>query len=117
MKMLVYSEPGLISLLPCKPQQWRSGHINGVALRGGIIVQELSWNEKEVKVTLLSKIDQNVKIQLREAEMQEIVLKQILLLPSTLHMNRKTNTLFTNFKSTFYESECIYSKGMYVFDV
>ena len=31
MKMLVYSEPGLISLLPCKPQQWRSGHINGVA--------------------------------------------------------------------------------------
>ena len=75
MKMLVYSEPGLISLLPCKPQQWRSGHINGVALRGGIIVQELSWNEKEVKVTLLSKIDQNVKIQLREAEMQEIVLK------------------------------------------
>lgn len=75
MKMLVYSEPGLISLLPCKPQQWRSGHINGVALRGGIIVQELSWNEKEVKVTLLSKIDQNVKIQLREAGMQEIVLK------------------------------------------
>lgn len=47
MKMLVYSEPGLISLLPCKPQQWRSGHINGVALRGGIIVQELSWNERK----------------------------------------------------------------------
>ena len=72
MKMLVYSEPGLISLLPCKPQQWRSGHINGVALRGGIIVQELSWNEKEVKVTLLSKRDQSGKSRVRGGEVRGI---------------------------------------------
>ncbi len=32
MKMLVYSEPGVVSLLPCKPQDWTEGMIRGVAL-------------------------------------------------------------------------------------
>ena len=49
MKMMVYSEPGVISLLPCKPVQWKNGTIKGIALRGGILLQELVWHEKEVK--------------------------------------------------------------------
>lgn len=75
MKMMVYSEPGVISLLPCKPVQWKNGTIKGIALRGGILLQELVWHEKEVKATLLSKINQTVKIQLQGIDKQEIALK------------------------------------------
>lgn len=75
MKMMVYSEPGVISLLPCKPVQWKNGTIKGMALRGGILLQELAWREKEVKATLLSPINQTVKIQLQGIDKQEITLK------------------------------------------
>lgn len=75
MKMMVYSELGVISLLPCKPVQWKNGTIKGIALRGGILLQELVWHEKEVKATLLSKINQTVKIQLQGIDKQEIALK------------------------------------------
>lgn len=75
MKMLVYSEPGLISLLPCKPCQWQRGNIKGVALRGGIILQQLSWNEKEIKATLLSKVNQSVKICVNGMDKQKVTLE------------------------------------------
>ena len=65
----------VISLLPCKPVQWKNGTIKGIALRGGILLQELVWHEKEVKATLLSKINQTVKIQLQGIDKQEIALK------------------------------------------
>ena len=45
------------------------------ALRGGILLQELVWHEKEVKAALLSKINQTVKIQLQGIDKQEIALK------------------------------------------
>lgn len=45
------------------------------SLRGGILLQELVWHEKEVKATLLSKINQTVKIQLQGIDKQEIALK------------------------------------------
>lgn len=40
-----------------------------------ILLQELVWHEKEVKATLLSKINQTVKIQLQGIDKQEIALK------------------------------------------
>lgn len=38
MKMLVYSDKGLVSLFPAKPSAWRRGSLRGVALRGGITI-------------------------------------------------------------------------------
>lgn len=75
MKMLVYSEPGVISLLPCKPQDWTEGMIRGVALRGGILMKELSWTPQGVKVIFFSKTDQSVKVSLRGKQVKEIKLK------------------------------------------
>ncbi|MDD3968319.1 MAG: hypothetical protein PHT18_05945 [Proteiniphilum sp.] len=40
--MLYYSKPGLVSLLPCKLEDWKTGTLKGAALRGGIIIKELS---------------------------------------------------------------------------
>lgn len=75
MKMLVYSEPGVVSLLPCTPKEWIKGSIKGVALRGGILMQELSWNTQGVKVTFFSKIDRTVKVFLKGRLVDEIQLK------------------------------------------
>jgi hypothetical protein len=46
MEMLVYSEPGLLELLPALPQdQFGRGTLRGVLARGGVTVEELHWNK------------------------------------------------------------------------
>ncbi len=75
MKMLVYSEPGLISLLPCIPQEWSKGSIKGIALRGGILMEELNWNGQNVQVVLSSKINQTAKLKLKGNQVKEIKLE------------------------------------------
>jgi hypothetical protein len=63
-KMLVYSEPGKIVLLPALPKQWPSGVIEGVLCRGQIEVKRLKWDEKYLEVSLVSQIPQNVTIKI-----------------------------------------------------
>ncbi len=62
MKMLVYSEPGTVSLLPATPEAWAKGSIKGIALRGGILLKELKWYDRNVEAVLLSDTDQTVKV-------------------------------------------------------
>jgi hypothetical protein len=62
-EMLVYSEPGLIELLPALPQdKFPRGTLRGVLARGGIVVEELHWNDRlgSVNVTLRSQKAQSV---------------------------------------------------------
>lgn len=75
MKMLVYSDMGLIDLLPAKPFSWNKGTLRGAALRGGIILEELSWNGSKVTARLRSKTDQTVSVQLRNKMMKKVKLK------------------------------------------
>ena len=75
MKMLVYAEPGLISLLPCTPQEWSEGSLKGTALRGGIVINDLSWSGESVTATLVSRIDQTMKVELRGQYVEDIELK------------------------------------------
>lgn len=75
MKMLVYSDKGLISLLPAKPSGWKKGALHGVALRGGIIMEHLTWDDSHVSVTLKSGIDQNIALKLRNKPSMVINLK------------------------------------------
>ena len=72
MKMLAYSDKGLVSLLPACP--WPSGSIEGMLLRGGVRLVRMEWNEKEVNCRLLSPIDQTVKLELRNKPMRSITL-------------------------------------------
>ena len=68
MKMLAYAELGKISLFPCLPERWTKGSIKGMALRGGIIVNDLTWNDKGGHVILTSKIDQVVSLTVKGKE-------------------------------------------------
>jgi len=66
MEMLVYSEPGLIELLPALPQdKFGRGTLRGVLARGGVTVEELHWNK-----TL-----GNVFVTLRSGRTQSLVLR------------------------------------------
>ena len=64
MRTLAYSEPGLVKLLPALPDDWKTGSIEGMALRGQITIDRLSWTEKGLEVTLTSGKDQDVMIEL-----------------------------------------------------
>lgn len=75
MKMLVYSEPGVVSLLPATPKAWAKGSIKGVALRGGILLRELNWNGNNVEATLLADTDQSVTISVFGKGQNKITLK------------------------------------------
>lgn len=86
MKMLYYSEPGLVSLLPCKPEDWKTGTLKGAALRGGIILKELSWNNQGGEAILISRIDQTVQLKVYgqnngEIDLEAGIPKRIVLLP------------------------------------
>ena len=62
-RALVYSEPGLISLLPALPASWPNGKIDGVLLRGQIEMKSLSWDREKIVVKLHS--DRNQVVQLK----------------------------------------------------
>ncbi len=75
MKMLYYSETGLVSLLPCKPEDWKNRSLKEAAMRGGILLKELTWNNNGGHATLISKIDQTVKLKVYGQDKGEIELK------------------------------------------
>lgn len=75
MKMLAYSEKGKISILPCLPAAWTSGSIKGMALRGGVIMKELSWRPDKIRVVFTSKVKQQVQILIKEKVYSRVTLE------------------------------------------
>jgi len=63
-KMLVASDPGKIKLLPALPSKWAKGSVEGVLCRGQVEVKSLSWNNKNVIVSLVSKKDQKIRLEM-----------------------------------------------------
>jgi alpha-L-fucosidase 2 len=60
---LVYADPGYIRFFPARPEQWKSGSVKGLLLRGGIKVKELTWNSENAKAILVSKTKQTVTVE------------------------------------------------------
>lgn len=66
MEMLLYSEPGLVELLPALPiKHFSRGTLCGALARGGIVVEQLHWNKT------LNRVDGT----LRSAQAQTIELR------------------------------------------
>lgn len=63
-RSLAYSEIGEVKLLPALSPKWKQGSIEGIALRGQIIVSKLEWNENEVNVVFNSEISQTITVKL-----------------------------------------------------
>ncbi len=61
-KMLVYSDPGTIKLLPALPSSWPTGEISGVLCRGQIEIKSLKWDKKSIRVSLVSGKDQTISL-------------------------------------------------------
>ena len=59
-RTLVYSEPHFISLFPALPSTWTKGKIEGILLRGQIKIKSLSWDNKDLSITLHSYVGQEV---------------------------------------------------------
>jgi len=64
MRALVYSEPGLLKLLPALPESWPEGQIEGILARGQIEVGQLRWNKNGLSVSLESLRAQSVILKL-----------------------------------------------------
>lgn len=60
---LVYADPGCIRFFPARPAQWRNGTLRGIRLRGGILVEVLTWQENTSHAVLISDTDQEVTIE------------------------------------------------------
>ncbi len=65
-KMMVYSEPGLISVFPALPEQLQEGKIEGVLLRGNMELTKLEWKGEHIKIALHSAADQDLVLELPE---------------------------------------------------
>lgn len=76
MKMLCYSEPGRIGIFPAKPSSWRRGSIKGMALRGGIIMEELRWDGNKTTVTLRADDTQEVSVTIYGKHVKNVRLKK-----------------------------------------
>lgn len=76
MKMLCYSEPGRIDIFPAKPSSWRRGSIKGMALRGGIIMEELRWDGNKTTVTLRADDTQEVSVTIYGKHVKNVRLKK-----------------------------------------
>ena len=66
-KMLVYSDPGLVSLLPALPSALAKGSIEGVLCRGEIMIEKLSWTNKQISVSIKSSKEQEITLELPSA--------------------------------------------------
>ena len=76
MKMLCYCEPGRIDIFPAKPSSWRRGSIKGMALRGGIIMEELRWDGSKTTVTLRADDTQEVSVTIYGKHVKNVRLKK-----------------------------------------
>lgn len=67
-EMLLYSEPGLLKILPALPSKWRRGRVQGLSACGGIEV-DIGWDGEQgrLEVKLASSTaDQRVLVKLPE---------------------------------------------------
>ncbi len=61
---LVYADVGRIRFFPARPEAWRSGKLEGIRLRGGIVVKTLAWDSSQSHAVLISDTDQEVTIEI-----------------------------------------------------
>ena len=71
---LVYADPGYIRFFPARPEQWKSGMIKGLLLRGGIVVKELRWTAEKATAILVSDKQQTITVENSLGIKNEVVL-------------------------------------------
>ena len=60
--LLLASRPGHLTLLPALPAAWPRGEITGLAARGQVAVERLTWSPQTVSVRVSSPRDQRIRL-------------------------------------------------------
>ena len=63
-EMLVQSSRGAVHLLPALPAAWPSGSVDGVACRGQVTVEHLSWEPRQLTAVLRSARPMSLRVAL-----------------------------------------------------
>lgn len=61
-KMLLYSQPGQIDLLPALPKEWPQGKVEGLPCRGQVLIKSLAWDGNAIRAVLRSSKAQSVAV-------------------------------------------------------
>ncbi len=67
LEMCVYSEPGIIEFLPCIPDYFETGKLEGIWLYTCAKMNTLTWDENGFKAEIVSGKDQEIVIKNRKA--------------------------------------------------
>lgn len=59
---LVHSRPGVLWLLPAAPAALARGAVRGVACRGGVTVEELTWTPDGLRARLVAAAGQRLTV-------------------------------------------------------
>ena len=62
-KMLTFSEPGKVELLPAVPKAWPTGMVEGILCRGQIEIKSMKWSPNKILVNLISSTKQTIKLE------------------------------------------------------
>ncbi|MUP37332.1 alpha-L-fucosidase [Labilibaculum sp. 44] len=63
-RMIVTSRPEYITVFPALPDDWKKGEITGALARGNIKIKRIKWDDRQVKIQLLSKNKQKVTLEI-----------------------------------------------------
>lgn len=74
LELLIQSHDGIIRLLPALPEKWKTGSIQGILARGGVMVN-MDWNAGGLeRAELISKVNGTYKVQYKD-KLYELELK------------------------------------------
>ncbi len=65
LEMCVYSEPGMVELLPCLPSAFRAGKLEGIWLYTWAKLESLEWSGRSVRAVLTSRREQTISLRIR----------------------------------------------------
>lgn len=66
LEMCVFSEPGVVELLPAMPDYFKKGSIEGIWLYTWTKLEKMSWDEKGIRANLVSNREQTLTIRNRK---------------------------------------------------
>ena len=67
LEMCVYSEPGMVELLPCLPNSFPHGRLEGVWLYTWAKLETLEWTPGSVRAVITSRKDQTIALRIRDS--------------------------------------------------